>query len=72
MLTIREAKANDVDAIMPLSKYLQYKDSSQSEARLRLNKLIESSDHWLYSNHLKVQDSELYLLFQFKEKNAVE
>jgi competence protein ComEC len=25
----------------------------------------------LYSNHLKMQDSELYLLFQFKEKNAV-
>jgi precorrin-3B methylase len=26
---------------------------------------------YLYSNHLKMQDSELYLLFQFKEKNAV-
>jgi hypothetical protein len=25
----------------------------------------------LYSNHLKMQDSELYLLFQFKEKKAV-
>lgn len=48
MLTIREARADDVDAIIPLSQHLQYKESSQSEAHLRLNKLIESSDHWVY------------------------